>query len=559
MVDAWASRLQEIYSSTGQLKIDSALVPATVAVTFSSTPIFDATKGNAFQITLTGDVTSSTLSNATAGQFIFFTITQDGTGGHTFAWPSNFQNAPTVVSTASKATNVVGFYDGTNFNIAGQWNTATSGTGGGSVTSVGMTGDGVLYQPTVSGSPITTSGTLAPALASADAGYVLAGPIGSMQSNVSYRQSKVAVASGTSGTITFDSPIQSGSAIVVVPLATSSGGWYFTTISDTLSTSYTGYGGAAATFRAIGFAASSGTCTITVSGGSTASGVPILAIELPGAATYVDGSSWASSSWNTGGAAPFTITSSSVTPTNSTDAFIVIQTSNGTCYPSSGFSTSPVASHAATVDSGSAETGAIWLYAPGNTGSFAFSVTMATHTGSCHNSGTTYVLCFTQSASASAAPWVARRLQESDLPVTAISAIQSVNVYNLSSNFSLTAGSDNTVFSEAITMPVSGGPFRVLCQYGLFLKAGSSAMPWTVWMSDGTNVFNGWEMETTDATKPSANSSAMSPVSYTNNQSVTFTVHVQMDAGATSTFVYETATVGGAKSFLSLSVMQSRN
>lgn len=560
MVDIWANKLQELSSSTGQVKVLNSLVPAAVTVTFSATPTFDATKGNAFQITLTGNVTSSTLSNAVAGQFLFFTVTQDGTGSHTFAWPSNFQNAPTVVSTASKSTNVVGFYDGTNFNIAGQWNTATGGTGTGTVTSVGMTGDGVVYKSSVGGSPVTTSGTLVPALASANAGYVLAGPIGSTQSNVSYRQSKVAVSSGTTGTVTFDSPIQSGSAIVVVPLATSSGGWYFTAISDTLSTSYTGYGGAAATFRAIGFAASSGTCTITVSGGSTVSGVPILAIEIPGAATYVDGSSWASSSWNTGGAVPFTITSSSVTPTNATDSFIVIQTSNGTCYPSSGFTTNPVASLASTVDSGSAETGAIWLYAPGNTGSFAFSVTMATHTGSCHNSGTTYVLCFTQSASASAAPWVARRLQETDLPATSISAIQSVTKYAIASTVSLPSNTNTTVISQSVTMPSSGGPFRVLASYsGVEAVGGSGTV--TSWISDGTNDGATMQADTTDATAMPINCEGwFGP--YSNNQSVTFTWKVNPGTYATGTYQMNTgfaASTSGESGHMTLTVLQSRN
>ena len=561
MVDAWADRQQEIYSSTGQVKVSNSLVPAVVAVTYSATPDFDATLGNAFQITLTGDVTSSTLSNAGTGQFIFITVTQDGTGGHTFVWPANFQNAPTIVSGASQSTNIVGFYDGTNFNISGQWNTSSGGTGTGTVTSVGMTGDGIVYEGSVTGSPVTTTGTLVPSLASATSGHVLAGPIGSDLSNVSYRQSKIGLTtSATSGTATFDNPVQSGSAIVVVPLATSTGHWFYSTASDNLSSTYTEYGGAAASHRSVGFAASSGSCTVTVTGTGFTVGFAFLIVELPGASAYVDASSWTDASWNDSGATvPYTITSSSITPSASTDSYLIIHTSSGSCYPSSGFITSPVSSLASTVDSGSVETGAIWLYAPGNTGAFTFGVTMTTHTGSCPNGGTTFVLCFNQDASSSAAPWVSRRLVESDLPASSISAVQSVTQYTLGSNFTVTPGSDNTVFSETITMPSQGGPFRVLAQYGLFLKAGSSGQPWDVWMSDGTTVFNGWEWETTDATKPSANSSSMSPNSYSNSESVTFTVHVEIDGAATSVYVYDTATAGGAQSFLSLSVVQSRN
>jgi microcystin-dependent protein len=49
-------------------------------------------------------------------------------------------------------------------------------SGAGTVTSVGMTGDGVIFNSTVTGSPVTTSGTLAPSLLAQTANTVLAGP-----------------------------------------------------------------------------------------------------------------------------------------------------------------------------------------------------------------------------------------------------------------------------------------------------------------------------------------------------------------------------------------------
>ena len=49
-------------------------------------------------------------------------------------------------------------------------------TNPGTVTSVGMTGDGIIYGSTVPGSPTTTSGTLAPQLLTQSANKVLAGP-----------------------------------------------------------------------------------------------------------------------------------------------------------------------------------------------------------------------------------------------------------------------------------------------------------------------------------------------------------------------------------------------
>lgn len=60
-----------------------------VTVTYSATPTFDASLGDIFKITLTGNVTSSTLSNLTAGQRITIIVIQDATGGRTFVWPTN--------------------------------------------------------------------------------------------------------------------------------------------------------------------------------------------------------------------------------------------------------------------------------------------------------------------------------------------------------------------------------------------------------------------------------------------------------------------------------------
>lgn len=71
-----------------------------IVVPFSATPVFNAGLGYpfqvTFQITLTGNVTSSTLTNAGIGQTIGFEIVQDGTGSRTFSWPTNVANPSTV-------------------------------------------------------------------------------------------------------------------------------------------------------------------------------------------------------------------------------------------------------------------------------------------------------------------------------------------------------------------------------------------------------------------------------------------------------------------------------
>lgn len=73
-------------------------------VSFSATPTFDASLGNTQQITLTGNVTSATLSNAKAGQALNFIICQDGSGSHTFVWPTTVLGGMTIGATASKCS-----------------------------------------------------------------------------------------------------------------------------------------------------------------------------------------------------------------------------------------------------------------------------------------------------------------------------------------------------------------------------------------------------------------------------------------------------------------------
>jgi hypothetical protein len=82
-------------------------------VTFSATPTFDASLGNTQKITLTGNVTSSTLSNAVAGQTINFIVCQDATGGRTFVWPANFLNAPSIYAGANQCKGAGFAFDGT--------------------------------------------------------------------------------------------------------------------------------------------------------------------------------------------------------------------------------------------------------------------------------------------------------------------------------------------------------------------------------------------------------------------------------------------------------------
>lgn len=73
-----------------------------VLVTPSATPIFDASKGLEFKITLSASVSSSTFINGNLGpSIIVFRIVQDSIGGHNFVWPSIVRNGGNVNKTAN--------------------------------------------------------------------------------------------------------------------------------------------------------------------------------------------------------------------------------------------------------------------------------------------------------------------------------------------------------------------------------------------------------------------------------------------------------------------------
>lgn len=89
---------------TGTNAFNGKVSANVTTVSFSATPTFNAGLGNQFKITLTGNVTSSTVTNLSLGQRLTFYITQDNSGGHTFAWPGNMIGANTIDTTANAVT-----------------------------------------------------------------------------------------------------------------------------------------------------------------------------------------------------------------------------------------------------------------------------------------------------------------------------------------------------------------------------------------------------------------------------------------------------------------------
>ena len=104
-----------IYTAgTAPAQFGGPVISGLKVVSFSATPTFDARLGNTQKIILTGNVTSSTLANATAGEQINFIICQDTTGSRTFVWPSNVKGGMTIGSTASRCSAQSFIFDGTN-------------------------------------------------------------------------------------------------------------------------------------------------------------------------------------------------------------------------------------------------------------------------------------------------------------------------------------------------------------------------------------------------------------------------------------------------------------
>lgn len=84
-----------------QYNPNSGRMPQTVVVPFSATPTFNAASGSTFLITLTGNVTSSTFSNAINGMVYTFHVCQDSSGLHSFAWPANVKATGLIVIPAT--------------------------------------------------------------------------------------------------------------------------------------------------------------------------------------------------------------------------------------------------------------------------------------------------------------------------------------------------------------------------------------------------------------------------------------------------------------------------
>jgi hypothetical protein len=94
----------------------SGIVNGIVLVPFSTTPVFNAALGTTFEITLTGNVTSSSIENFLPGQRIKFILHQDSVGERAFVPPTNVPMSP-IPPSAPNITSMQNFFVDLALNI----------------------------------------------------------------------------------------------------------------------------------------------------------------------------------------------------------------------------------------------------------------------------------------------------------------------------------------------------------------------------------------------------------------------------------------------------------
>ena len=88
----------------------------------SAAPTFDCSTGNVFEpATLTGNVTSITLSNAAAGQTVQIRFQQDATGGRTVAVPSGAKVDGSINTAANRVSWLILTYSSRGARFEGNW------------------------------------------------------------------------------------------------------------------------------------------------------------------------------------------------------------------------------------------------------------------------------------------------------------------------------------------------------------------------------------------------------------------------------------------------------
>lgn len=104
------------------VKVNKKAYTAPATVSFAASLTIDTNASNLVKVgTLTGNVTSMTLSNGTEGQFISIRFKQDGTGGRTIALPAGAKVSGTYATAASRTSYLNVTWNATDSRWEGSW------------------------------------------------------------------------------------------------------------------------------------------------------------------------------------------------------------------------------------------------------------------------------------------------------------------------------------------------------------------------------------------------------------------------------------------------------
>lgn len=90
---------------TAALRVLGGGYTPTVALTYGATTTMDCSTSNAFRVTLTGNITTFSVTNPSDGQSIVVRFIQDATGSRTIAWPASFRWAGGIAPALSTLAN----------------------------------------------------------------------------------------------------------------------------------------------------------------------------------------------------------------------------------------------------------------------------------------------------------------------------------------------------------------------------------------------------------------------------------------------------------------------
>lgn len=117
-----ASGTTVLEAASTNVKLNKKTYTTAVAVAYAASLTIDTNASNLIKVgTLTGNVTSMTLSNGTEGQFISIRFKQDGTGGRTVALPAGSKVDGSIASGANRTSYLNVTWNATDSRWEGNW------------------------------------------------------------------------------------------------------------------------------------------------------------------------------------------------------------------------------------------------------------------------------------------------------------------------------------------------------------------------------------------------------------------------------------------------------